>query len=161
MTALFIGRFQPFHNGHASVLEQMQRDGIDHVIIGVGSAQYSRTSDNPFTFDERRDMITAALADGAVPSYEIIAIEDIHNPPQWVEHVNSLVPSYDVAYSGNEIVRQLLTEAGTQVRAVPDEVDIDASRIRDMVVADNPQWRDFVHPDVATLIDQHDFTDEA
>lgn len=53
---VFIGRFQPFHYGHASVmLEAFKR--ARHVIVLVGSSNNPRSWRNPFTFDERAKMI--------------------------------------------------------------------------------------------------------
>ena len=34
----YIGRFQPYHNGHQSVLEHIAGK-VDEIIIGIGSAQ--------------------------------------------------------------------------------------------------------------------------
>jgi nicotinamide-nucleotide adenylyltransferase len=162
MTALFIGRFQPFHIGHASVLHFLYQADVEHVIIGVGSAQYSRTEENPFTFEERKQMIEAALADAKTPSFEIIAIDDIHNPPEWVTHVNNTVQkNYDVVYSGNPLVQKLFQDAGQQTREVNFSINIDGSTIRHMIATGDSTWREFVHPDVAKQIQQHDFTAEA
>ena len=47
----YIGRFQPYHNGHQLVLERIATEA-DEIIIGVGSAQLSHTRDNPFTSGE-------------------------------------------------------------------------------------------------------------
>lgn len=155
MTALFIGRFQPFHNGHASVLEQMQRDGITHAIIGVGSSQYSRTDDNPFTYEQRRAMIHSALEGRTgIPSFEVIAIPDIHNPPKWVAHVNSLVPEYDVVYTGNPVVQDLFKSDGANIRSVHKTVQVDGSTIRRMIANGDDQWKAYVHPTICTVIEQ-------
>ena len=56
----YIGRFQPYHNGHQSVLEHIARE-VDEIVIGIGSAQLSHLPDNPFTAGERVLMITRAL----------------------------------------------------------------------------------------------------
>jgi Nicotinamide mononucleotide adenylyltransferase len=44
----YIGRFQPYHNGHQAVLEGIAEE-VDEIIIGVGSAQLSHDIQNPFT----------------------------------------------------------------------------------------------------------------
>jgi len=44
----YVGRFQPYHNGHQAVLTELSQT-CDEIIIGVGSAQLSHTLDNPFT----------------------------------------------------------------------------------------------------------------
>ena len=56
MKALYIGRFQPFHNVHLKILQKFTKK-YDEIIIGIGSAQYSNTLDNPFTLEERKLMI--------------------------------------------------------------------------------------------------------
>ena len=58
---LYVGRFQPFHNGHKSVVKEALKH-CDRLIIAIGSAQESRTKKNPFTFEERRKFIWHALS---------------------------------------------------------------------------------------------------
>jgi nicotinamide-nucleotide adenylyltransferase len=57
---LYVGRFQPFHNGHKSVVKEALKH-CDRLIIAVGSSQESRTKKNPFTFEERRELIWRSL----------------------------------------------------------------------------------------------------
>jgi bifunctional NMN adenylyltransferase/nudix hydrolase len=54
--AVLIGRFQPIHNEHKSLIEHAL-EIADKVVILVGSAHAAPTPKNPFTFEERRDMI--------------------------------------------------------------------------------------------------------
>lgn len=58
--AVFIGRFQPFHLGHLSVVAQAL-EKAERVLILVGSANLSRDTRNPFTYDERAELIRAAV----------------------------------------------------------------------------------------------------
>lgn len=53
---LVVGRFQPFHNGHKSIIDRAL-NLCEVVLIGIGSAQESRTDKNPFDFYERRNRI--------------------------------------------------------------------------------------------------------
>jgi bifunctional NMN adenylyltransferase/nudix hydrolase len=54
---IFIGRFQPLHNGHMTVIKQaLERS--ERLIVLVGSAGAGRDPfKNPFTFEERKKMI--------------------------------------------------------------------------------------------------------
>jgi bifunctional NMN adenylyltransferase/nudix hydrolase len=63
---VLIGRFNPFHRGHAYVLEQALRTS-KLVIVLVGSAGKSRSPKNPFTFAERKKMINQWYADANIP----------------------------------------------------------------------------------------------
>lgn len=55
--SVYIGRFQPFHNGHVHILEQAILSS-DKVLVLVGSSHIARNIKNPFTFSERFDMIS-------------------------------------------------------------------------------------------------------
>lgn len=54
--AVFIGRFQPLHNGHLENIQNALKIA-DKVLILVGSAFAARNIRNPFTFEERKRMI--------------------------------------------------------------------------------------------------------
>lgn len=53
---LYVGRFQPIHIGHESIIRKML-DECEQIIIAIGSAQESGTKRNPFTFEQRADLI--------------------------------------------------------------------------------------------------------
>ena len=88
-SGIVLGRFQPFHNGHAHLVEQALAR-FDKVTIAVGSAQDEWTVDNPFSFDERKDMIQQWVDEnGHKERIDIVGIEDINDPPKWVEHASN------------------------------------------------------------------------
>ena len=60
ISSLYIGRFQPFHFGHLSVVKKIIEKG-EFLIIGIGSAEDNFLPENPFTASERWEMITLAL----------------------------------------------------------------------------------------------------
>jgi nicotinamide-nucleotide adenylyltransferase len=111
--AFYIGRFQPYHNGHQYVLEQLA-ETADAIVIGVGSAQLSHETENPFTAGERILMITGSLKHIRIPIY-VIPIEDIKRNALWVAHVRSMVPPFDLIYSSNPLVMRLFAEEGIPV----------------------------------------------
>lgn len=59
---LFIGRFQPFHKGHKSIIDKIIADGYTPVIL-IGSVQEFRTFKNPFTYIEREQMLRSVYGD--------------------------------------------------------------------------------------------------
>ena len=86
---IVLGRFQPFHNGHAYLVEQALAR-FEKVTIAVGSAQDEWTVDNPFSFEERKNMIQQWIdANGHTENVDIVGIEDINDPPNWVEHASN------------------------------------------------------------------------
>lgn len=60
--AIVIGRFQPFHNGHMSVLIKAMSKA-DEVLVLVGSANKAPNIKDPFTFKERKQMIINSILD--------------------------------------------------------------------------------------------------
>lgn len=111
----YIGRFQPYHEGHQYVLTQIATE-VDEIVIGIGSAEISHTLDNPFTAGERVLMITRSLEGLSCPFY-VIPIEDIKRNALWVSHVLSMTPPFDLCYSSNPLVVRLFNEAGMPVKS--------------------------------------------
>ena len=109
--ALLIGRFQPFHNGHLAMVRKILRRHKE-IIIGIGSAQYSHTNENPFTAGERYEMIKCALDAEGIHNYHIVPIPDTHVHSVWVGHVLSLVPKFDAVYTNSALVVRLFEERG-------------------------------------------------
>jgi nicotinamide-nucleotide adenylyltransferase len=153
----YIGRFQPYHNGHQSVLEHIAKN-VDEIIIGVGSAQLSHHVDNPFTAGERVLMITRALSSLGCPFY-VIPIEDIQRNALWVAHVRSMTPPFDTCYSSNPLVVRLFHEAGVEVQspAMYERELLSGTEIRRRMLAGEP-WKDLVPPAVVKVLDEIDGT---
>jgi len=149
----YIGRFQPYHNGHQAVLEGIA-DETDEIVIGVGSAQLSHQPDNPFTAGERVLMITRALASLECPFY-VIPIEDIKRNALWVAHVKSMTPPFELCYSSNPLVVQLFNEAGVTVQspAMYERDTHSGTEIRRRILNGEP-WKQLVPPAVVKVIDE-------
>jgi bifunctional NMN adenylyltransferase/nudix hydrolase len=93
---VFIGRFQPFHNGHKAVIDRAL-ELADNVLVLVGSANRSRNMRNPFTAQERKLMIRYSYT----PEYEndsvlnermnrlhLVSLNDVmYNDERWIEQV--------------------------------------------------------------------------
>ena len=151
----YIGRFQPYHNGHQSVLERIA-DDVDEIIIGIGSAQLSHTLDNPFTAGERVLMITRALASLGCPFY-VIPIEDIKRNALWVAHIQSMTPPFDLCYSSNPLVVQLFREANISVQspAMYERDTHSGTEIRRRMLKGEP-WKTLVPSAVVRVIREID-----
>jgi nicotinamide-nucleotide adenylyltransferase len=133
MRSLLIGRYQPFHKGHLEVIKNILTE-VDDLVIGIGSAQISHTIDNPFTAGERMTMISGVLREeGIVGRCDyIIPIPDLWNNALWVNHVKSLTPHFDIAYTGNQLAQRLFREGGVEVRVTPlfDRIKYSGTEIR-------------------------------
>jgi nicotinamide-nucleotide adenylyltransferase len=151
----YIGRFQPYHNGHHAVLERIAQF-VDEIIIGVGSAQLSHTPENPFTSGERVLMITRALASLGCPFY-VIPIEDVQRNALWAAHVRSMTPPFDTCYSSNPLVVRLFHEAGVEVQspAMYERDRHSGTEIRRRILNGEP-WEDLVPHEVVAVIREID-----
>jgi nicotinamide-nucleotide adenylyltransferase len=115
---LMVGRFQPIHNGHILVVREMVKRYAS-VILGIGSAQYSHTAENPFTAGERVEMATEALRGEGVADFYVVPIEDINEHGRWVAHVESLVPRFSAVATNNPLNQRLFQEEGYEVCTTP------------------------------------------
>jgi bifunctional NMN adenylyltransferase/nudix hydrolase len=97
--AVYIGRFQPFHIGHRGTIQQALHEA-NHVIVLVGSADSPRSSKNPFTFNERADMIRREFHD------ERLHIEPLHDftyrDEAWIAEVGKKVQAYVMDYGTSD-----------------------------------------------------------
>jgi nicotinamide-nucleotide adenylyltransferase len=153
--AFYIGRFQPYHNGHQYVLERIARTA-DEIVIGVGSAQLSHEPSNPFTAGERVLMITSALESVGCRVY-VIPIEDIRRNALWVAHVRSMAPPFDTIYSSNPLVVRLFEEEGAKVLspAMYERESHNGTEIRRRMVRGDA-WEHLVPASVVRVIHEID-----
>ena len=79
---IVLGRFQPFHNGHASMIEAALELG-QGLRICIGSSEAEQSLDNPWSAIEREQMIRAWLAGREA---EIVHVPDLGDPPNYVRH---------------------------------------------------------------------------
>lgn len=99
---VFIGRFQPFHNEHKRVLDKAM-EMSKHVLVLVGSAGSARTIKNPFTFNERRDMIRDNY-----PHYMFEGGNgQVYAKPEFVEPKLIIKPIFDKKYNDTAWVKQV------------------------------------------------------
>ena len=152
-TGLYIGRFQPFHLGHLSAIQQALNK-VDELIIGIGSAQYHHTPENPFTVEERQKMIEINLKEAGIwEKCRIYHIPDIHNDQKWVEHVQNIIPSFESVFVGEEgLVKDLFEKAKIPVKIVQKEVSISATAIR-KALAEGGEWKGHLSPSVVQFLE--------
>ena len=155
MRGFYIGRFQPFHDGHRRMVEEIAAE-VDELVLGIGSAGDSHTTRNPFTAGERVMMVTKAVANLPVTTY-VVPIEDLDRNSVWVSHVQSMSPRFDVAYSNNPLVIRLFEEAGVEVRSSPmfRRDVLEGTELRDRMIR-GESWESLVPPAVADVIAEID-----
>lgn len=80
---VFIGRFQPAHNAHIAIINYALTLA-DNVIICIGSSFQPRTPKDPFSAEEREQMISSAFDDDVVHRLFFRYVADKkYNDQQW------------------------------------------------------------------------------
>jgi len=153
MRGLYIGRFQPYHLGHETVLQEISQE-MDEIVIAIGSAQESHTTTNPFTAGERMEMICASLRAVDLRSRcYVIPVEDINRNSIWVAHLQSMIPQFDVVYSNNPLVVRLFSEANVAVRKPPMcRRDVYSGTVIRKTMREGGDWKRLVPESVAAII---------
>jgi len=121
-----LGRFQPFHRGHESLLfaaQEWRRSNAPDLplIIAIGSSNREESLQNPWSADERTAMVEAWLSESGIQDVKIVSIPDIDDPPNWVAHAEQYHGSAGVFFTSDAPSAELYGVAGWQVVTTPLE----------------------------------------
>jgi bifunctional NMN adenylyltransferase/nudix hydrolase len=123
---VFICRCQPLHNAHLRTIQNALKKS-ERVVVILGSANQPRSVKNPFTVNERAEMIRLAVEVHEFPRINIEFVEDnLYNDSVW-------------ATSIQDIVRQIARSHGYNKIGIAGYVKDDSSYYLKMF----PQW-DFI-----------------
>lgn len=89
-TAVLIGRFQPFHTGHAALL-QKALESAPQVLVVLGSSHRARSAKNPFTWEERAAMISKVVDPKASVRLHFLPVRDYYDDRRWSAAVTRAV----------------------------------------------------------------------
>lgn len=163
-SALFVGRFQPFHKGHLDVINQILKEN-NRVIIAIGSAEKNFLPDNPLTAGERFQIIEESLKEAKIPAekYCIIPVRNVNNYALWVNHLNIYIPPYDKVYTGSKIVKACYegkyyrphekNKTGPKIIQLKRILPISATKIRDAIIK-KKKWHHWVPEATIKLLEK-------
>tara|TARA_Y100000294_G_C8328490_1_gene245689 strand:- start:97 stop:570 length:474 start_codon:yes stop_codon:yes gene_type:complete len=149
-SCVFIGRFQPFHNGHLMVIKGMAKV-CQRVVIVIGSAQESGTDQNPYTAEQRKDMIQRTLqTEDLIPKYDIDLrqVDDCEDDGEWAEKVCKQCGEIGTVWTGDNLVKKCFEEKGVEVKEIKEVPGISGTDIRAKMAAGDESWKDQVPVDV-------------
>ena len=151
-TALFIGRFQPVHKGHLLVIKEIL-ESCDEIIIGIGSSEKANVRDNPFLFQERKEMLEISLTEANISNYKIIPVPDVGNDTLWIGQIIKNAPKFEVIYTNNEWTKKCFEKKGIEARETAYFEPYNGSDIRLKIGRDEP-WQDLVPPAAISYIEK-------
>ena len=103
---LILGRFQPFHLGHLSLIKRYSQAGF-FIKIGIGSSENKISQKNPLTKNERKEIIKKSMNEEKIKNYKIFYIPDINNDKKYVKHVIKIIGEFQTIITGNPHVLRL------------------------------------------------------
>ena len=155
---LYVGRFQPFHLGHIGAIKNVLEE-VEEIVVVIGSAQYSHTTNNPFTAGERLVMIRSALEEAQVDFARVwvVPVPDVHLHMMWVSAVEGYTPKFHVVYSNEPLTRRLFMEAGYKIKGIPliERQFYSSTIVREKILIGD-SWKPLVPTGVADFITEID-----
>ncbi len=134
-------------------------EDVDEIIIGLGSAQYSRFNKNfeaplitnPFTVEERKEFIDASLKVHLKKPYSFHGILDQHDYNRWAAYAAHVVPEFRYIYNNSRLVAETYSAAGYEVRQFPTDINIHSTLLREHI-ANAGDWEKYVPEETAAMI---------
>lgn len=105
----FVGRWQPMHDGHRTIIDSCANNGKE-VLIGIRNTELSE--DNPFTAQERQELIEEIYGDH--PNVETTIVPD----------VDTVAVGRDVGYSLVNVPEEIEQISGTETRQEYDHKEL-------------------------------------
>lgn len=152
MNGLFIGRFQPFHLGHLEAV-RFGLSQVENLWICIGSSNKSNEKRNPFSADERKEMILSSLESVMLKRIQIYYVPDIDDHEKWTYHIDSIVPKYDIVFSNDDFTLTLYQKRRIKTMKVPlkEREKFSGTNIREMI-ATRKNWKELVSEGTKNLL---------
>ena len=144
---VFIGRFQPVHTAHLKIIDEALEQANELVIV-VGSYRAPRSLKNPFTYDERVDMITKAMLPWQRKKVHFVYARDyLYNMINWITGVQNAV-SQVVGGSSVKMIGHFKDDSSFylklfpqwQLEQQPNFYGASSTDIRDVLFEEDGDW---------------------
>ena len=156
MIGFLIGRFQPFHLGHLEAIK-FALSNVEHLHVGIGSSNKSHEERNPFTADERKEMILSSIDDVIGKRISLHYIPDVDDHSKWTNLVDEIIPEYDVVFSNDDFTHELYGKRGKSIISVDlkSRSNLSGTNIRNLILTDQ-NWKEFVPSGTRDLLSRID-----
>ncbi|PUZ30536.1 nicotinamide-nucleotide adenylyltransferase [Chitinophaga costaii] len=134
---IFITRAQPFHNGHAAYLAQMQQE-VEEVIVVIGVANQSHTASNFATAGERLEMVKPYLQHTWPGRHHLVALPYSDFSLENFYELEYLLPDFNTVYTINTSTITYAQTAGYPIKHLNIQLDVSGTHIRHCMAQDQP-----------------------
>ena len=115
-----LGRFQPFHHGHALLIKAAEEwrslnASEMSLSIVIGSSNRPESMENPWSSAERIAMLNTWLEAEEIEDVSIVSVPDIEDPPNWVVHAERYHGAAGVFFTSDISSAELYENAGWPV----------------------------------------------
>ncbi|PYE53374.1 bifunctional nicotinamide-nucleotide adenylyltransferase/Nudix hydroxylase [Deinococcus yavapaiensis] len=118
---VYIGRFEPPHRAHLAVmLEALER--VNKLVVVIGSARSARSVKNPFTAEERQDLILGMLKDAGVPRARVafgFVRDYFYNESLWLSEVQRTASQFARGSGDIALVGHIKDDSSYYLRSFP------------------------------------------
>jgi bifunctional NMN adenylyltransferase/nudix hydrolase len=113
---IYIGRFEPPHNGHFATIRKALEQ-TEKLLVFIGSHEVCRSLRNPFTTEERLEILKTSLTKNELEKIAFIPIHDSnYNHSEWVKRLAEQVGSH----KGTGIIGHKKDESSYYLNLFPD-----------------------------------------
>lgn len=156
--SIFIGRFSPLHWGHseiiASALTQSER-----LIIVMGSHNKARSIKNPWSSEERKEMILSTLQPSQKERVDFVFMRDyLYNDSLWITDLQNKISEITneaedkditlIGFKSDSSSYYLDLFPNWKYTSCPTDYDVHATKIRDLYFTMDAAYKKHVHPSV-------------
>ena len=152
MNGFLIGRFQPFHLGHLEAVN-FALSNVEQLYIGIGSSNKSNQPRNPFTSEERKEMIVSSLDEKTLQRVSIYDIPDVGDHSKWTQSIDRIIPKYDIVFSNDDFTQSLYEKNDKKIISVilKSREDLSGTNIRKLIENDE-NWYNLVPDGTKTVL---------
>ena len=149
-TALYPGRFQPLHNGHANVIRCLAAK-YHRVIVTISMSHLSHLPENPLSGGERYEMITRFVKSERIGNVEVIPVPYDSLLSTWVAFIKSICPPFDIVYARNPLIRTIFKDYGYAIEEHQFERRISGTAVR-AAISKSAEWESMLPPSVVLFL---------
>ncbi len=152
--ALFIGRFQPPHNGHKKTIFRLI-NSYKSLTIAIGSSNKPKSEKNPFSAKTRLYLLKDLIPPKS--NVKFVFLADNASNVKWTKNILKRFSkkTYTVV-SANKLVRSLLSNAGYELdlSCLYNRHKWEGKKIR-LLIKNNKNYKDLIPKKIFKYIKKH------